>query len=123
MCSDLDLKSATCLTSIIPHRFEDTGRYHVKKGLCYLPIHPGDMIVYTGIVRYSEGGRILACEISLCAGAALRGHARASVSGTAMEVAEPLAMFDIFAVVFIAMPRTFASVSQYSLVMVMDGRV
>ncbi|KAK3485472.1 uncharacterized protein B0T23DRAFT_400047 [Neurospora hispaniola] len=108
MCSDLDLKSATNLTSTIPHRFEDTGRYHVKKCLSYLPSHPGDIIVHTGTVRYSEGGRILACGIPLCAGAALRGHARASVSGTAMEVAEPLAMFDIFAVVFIAIPRTFA---------------
>ena len=113
-CSDLDLKSATNLTSIIPHRFEDTRRYHVKKRVRHLPIHPGDIIVYTGTVRYSEGGGIFACGIQLCAGAALRGHARASVSGSAIEVAEPLAMFDIFAVVFIAIPRTFASASQNS---------
>lgn len=39
-----------------------------------------------------------------------------------IEVAEPSVMFDIFAVVFIAIPRTFASVSQYPLVTVLDGR-
>lgn len=67
-CGDIDLKTVTNLVftfigfelmSIISHPSEALGLSSVKKRLGYLPIPPGDNIVYIGTLRYFRDGCIL----------------------------------------------------------------